>query len=143
MIESSLFRESRTARRILLKKSIERFRNILGIVSLLLLAEVMITFSIFQEQYIVLVYFNYVVLIFCAIGLIWGYYYYQISPLWVGAVMTSLHVMIVVLILFFVKWMGLPRYDLLGMVTSAIVGHIFYLYRNNVMSYIMRFNKKH
>jgi len=124
------------------KRSIERFRNIFGIVSLLLLAEVMITFTIFQDQYVALVYWNYFILIICAFGLVWGVLYYQITPSWVGVILTLIHAISVILLLFIAKWLGFPRYDLLGILLSAVIGYIIFIYRDKLVSFILKFGKQ-
>lgn len=125
-----------------MKRSIERFRNIFGIVSLLLLAEVMITFTIFQDQYVALVYWNYFILIICAFGLVWGVLYYQITPSWVGVILTLIHAISVILLLFIAKWLGFPRYDLLGILLSAVIGYIIFIYRDKLVSFILKFGKQ-
>lgn len=117
--------------------TIDKIRTVILIFTFLLFIEVAITFNIFQEQYTFLVYINYSVLLISAVGLLWGYYYYQITPIYAGLILDLLHVLLVILLMFLAKWIHVPRTDLLGIPLSIVVGFIIYLFTDKLVSIIV------
>lgn len=113
-----------------MKNTIDEIRNVIAICSLLTVVAVIISFIIFQDRYKFLISINYILLLVSGIGLVWGYFYSKITPMWVGIVLTLLHLLFVILLLFLAKWVHIPRNDLLGLPLSAIVGLIIYLFKD-------------
>lgn len=120
-----------------IKISIEKIRNVMGITSLILIPVVPITFSIYGSQYKVLTYINYGILFICLFVFVWGYFYYEVSPSWVGVFLTLLHILSVILLLFLAKWFHIPDNNLLALPLSVVVGLIVYLFKDKIVNILV------
>jgi len=123
--------------------SIDKIRHVVGIVSLLLLPVAPISLSFLQVQNRYLIYINYGVLLTSGFGLVWCNFYYSVIPFWIGILLTFIHALLVILLIFLSKWVGLPRYDLVGIMLSGALGLIIYTNRDKIVCFIMSFIKNH
>ncbi len=125
-----------------MKNKFEVIRNIIAICSFLMVVAVIILFIIFQDRYEFLISINYILLLVSGIGLVWGYFYSRITPIWVGIVLTLLHLLLVISLLFLAKWINIPRNDLLGLPLSAVVGLLIYLLKDKIVNFLLLFMKQ-
>ena len=84
---------------------------------------------------------GYIAITISLIGLLWGYFYSGVTPIWAGVILTVLHIILVLLFIFLAKLFHAPRYDLIGIPLCYVIGFIISKFKDNIVSFLVNMTR--